>query len=106
MIVTETVRVALRPADRSGYLRDTDLTLDTFSGLDWPGEIPERERRVVIDLGHVTGFGAFVVERIARTLVDAGVGIVQVEGSRKPKVRAAFLHRLREAAAECAGGLR
>jgi hypothetical protein len=106
MLVTETVRVALRPRDCSGYLRETDLTLDTFSGLDWPPDVVERERRVVIDLGNITGFGGSVVERIARILVDAGVGIVQVEGSRKANVRATFLQRLREATAEYAQALR
>jgi hypothetical protein len=105
MILTETVRVRLTPGDRSGYLRESDLTVDTFAGLDWSQATPGGDRRVIVDVGSVTRYGPGVVERVARALVDAGAGRVQVEGSRKPRVRAAFYRGLREAVTDASGVL-
>ena len=100
MNVFEVARVRLRPTDRSGYLRESDLTLDTFAGLTWAEDTPGHARRVVIDLGSVTGFGPGVTDRVARNLVDVHVGVVEVEGSTKPMVRTAFCRGLTEALVE------
>ncbi|QIK76038.1 hypothetical protein [Nocardioides piscis] len=100
MLVHEACIVTPRPVDRSGYLRDSDLTLDTWGPIGWQDGTPERDRRVIVDLRHVTGFGAGTAERIARVLVDAGAGSVQVEGGRRATMRSAFTATLKQACME------
>jgi len=98
MKVHELCVIQLKPSDRSsGYLRESDLTADTWSAVGWHSSTPIAERRVVVDLRFVVGYGAGTVEKIARVLVDAGTGIVQVEGTRKSGQRNAFAAQLRDA---------
>ena len=100
MRVHELCVIQLRPGDRtSGYLRESDLTPDTWAAIGWHAETPPEERRVVVDLRYVVGFGAGTAEKIARVLVDAGAGVVQVEGTRKAGMRNAFTSQLRESIA-------